>query len=234
MLEHLGRLNDDTSPRKAAEAYRAAGLDPIPIHGLVNGACTCGRSDCDRSAGKHPVGNSWQSRDVVLGEFTDERNIGLRMGGDQNLIAIDVDGPHGIEELALLIKQHGMLPDTLNSESGSGGLHYLFTTDAIGKIRNTAKKLGEHVDLRVQGGQIVVSPSRHRLGGRYRWKALHDVAELPAEWEKAILAMYADEAPPQPPRPAEPPSDDYQSRLRRWTQSDVGGSVQDGSRVRAQ
>lgn len=215
MLEFLGRLNDETPPRRAAEMYRAAGLDPIPIHGLVNGSCTCGREDCDKSAGKHPVGASWQNREIEFDEFTDERNVGLRMGGQQNLIAIDVDGPHGIEELALLIKEHGMLPNTLTSESGSGGLHYLFTTDAIDQIRNSAKKLAEHVDLRVRGGQIVVAPSHHRLGGRYRWKELHDVAQLPPEWEAAILKLY--EEPERPPAPASPAirTEDYQTQLRR-------------------
>lgn len=185
----LASITDETTPRRAAELYHAAGLDPIPIHGIVDGKCTCRRDDCDKSRGKHPVGKEWESREIYLDEFTSTRNVGLRMGGQSRLVAIDVDGSIGIESIAALESRFGKLPKTLTSESGSGGRHLIFRSREIDRIRNSAKKLGPNVDVRSNGGQVVVAPSRHLSGGRYRWLALYDVADLPEAWESEILRL---------------------------------------------
>ena len=38
-MNPLARITDETTPRRAAELYREAGFDPIPIHGIVDGKC---------------------------------------------------------------------------------------------------------------------------------------------------------------------------------------------------
>jgi len=43
-----------TALRDAALSYAARGWRIFPLHGIVNGACTCGRTDCP-SPGKHPL-----------------------------------------------------------------------------------------------------------------------------------------------------------------------------------
>ena len=39
--------------QEAALAYAARGIPIIPLYGIKDGCCTCGK-DCGRSAGKHP------------------------------------------------------------------------------------------------------------------------------------------------------------------------------------
>jgi replicative DNA helicase len=197
----LEGITDRTTARRAAEWYRADGLDPIPIYGIADGACTCGRPDCVNSAGKHPVGARWESREISLDEFTWGRNVGLRMGGERRLIAIDVDGSEGAASLLALEERLGKLPSTLTSQSGSGGQHLVFETAAVERMRNSAKKLAPSIDIRAGGGQIVVAPSLHRSGGHYRWTNHGAVAQLPSAWEQAVLALNEEPKREEPSRP---------------------------------
>jgi len=43
-----------SSLRESALSYAMRGWRVFPLHGFVNGACTCGRSSCS-SPGKHPL-----------------------------------------------------------------------------------------------------------------------------------------------------------------------------------
>jgi hypothetical protein len=45
---------------RAALEYEAQGLSVIALHGILNGRCTCGNTQCG-SPGKHPIGK-WKHR----------------------------------------------------------------------------------------------------------------------------------------------------------------------------
>jgi hypothetical protein len=77
----------------------------------------------------------------------------------------------------------------VQARTGSGGSHYLFRwPDFV--LGNTAGKVGQGLDTRGEGGQIVVAPSRsakgsyHWVPGHAPWE--HEIAEAP-EWLLDLL-----------------------------------------------
>jgi hypothetical protein len=160
------------------------GFRVVPIHTPGPNGCSCERgAACGGSTGKHPRLNSWQ-KDATTDEQKirawwrswPDANIGLVMGGEPRLVAVDVDGPEGRATLARLEQQHGSLPETLTSRSGrvDGGEHRFFRVPAgldLRKIKNRAGKAGgpmPKVDIRAEAGQVVAPPRRvwqPRFGG---------------------------------------------------------------------
>ena len=170
--------------RNMAATLTKLGLHPHAVHGLdEHNRCTCGRSDC-RAPGKHPVCAGWQScaldpaaLDQMLAR--DWRlNLGLRMGVQPRgfrLVAIDCDGPMSL--LGELEDRNGRLPVTLTAQT-SRGFHLLYKVPHDLNVPNRVR-IADHVDVRSDGGQIVVSPSRHASGAFYQWINACEPAELP-------------------------------------------------------
>ncbi|WP_240806613.1 phage/plasmid primase, P4 family [Polyangium spumosum] len=169
------------------------GWRPIPLWSVDprTGACECSRGmRCGGSAGKHPRMRAWQelqpTREDVLAWWKKwpGAGVGLAMGGEARLVALDIDGPAGRESLAALEAVHGPLPRTLASRSGrvDGGEHRLFVVPEhfdMSAIRNNAGKIAPGLDVRGEGGQIATCPTVHRTGSVYTWTDRVPVAELP-------------------------------------------------------
>jgi hypothetical protein len=75
----------------------------------------------------------------------------------------------GITELAKLTAQHGPLPQTLTSITPRGGKHLFFAWDPNIDIRNSESKVGPGIDVRGNGGYVILPPSRNGTGGAYQW-----------------------------------------------------------------
>jgi hypothetical protein len=172
--------------RDTAAILHRLGGHPIAIHGVRrDGSCTCGRAACG-AIGKHPVSARWQDESLDLGRLNtllQERhdlNLGWRMGLQPDgwrLVTVDVDGPLSL--LEPLVRQWGPLPPTLTAETGRGGRHLIYRLrDDAPSIRNR-RGVAPNVDIRGEGGQIVISPSRHHSGSRYRWLEAREPAVLP-------------------------------------------------------
>jgi DNA-binding transcriptional ArsR family regulator len=84
-----------------------------------------------------------------------EANIGVPTGERSGILALDVDHPAALDALE---DEHGKLTTRTHS-TGSGGMHLLFAYPPCQEIRNSAGKLGEHLDVRGEGGYIIVPPS---------------------------------------------------------------------------
>lgn len=220
---------DETSLLDAALAYASHGFRVVPIWGvrpMPDGRCYCGKRTCaglKSSAGKHPIPREWQKRastdaDVVRDarRLHPNANVGLAMGGPQRLVALDIDGEQGRRSWAELEAGVRVAPRTLTSASGrpDGGAHRIYRVPAhldIRRLGNRAsyKKLG--IDTRIDGGQVVVAPSIHVSGARYRWVERAPIADLP-EWLFEALAAPIElgrGGPPasaRPTPPAAPPS----------------------------
>lgn len=98
---------------------------------------------------------------------TPEANIGMVTGAKSGLVVLDVDKGHGgMESLMALQVEHGRLPDTWETITGGGGRHILFKHPGV-PIHNSAGKLGPGLDIRGDGGYIVVPPSIHPSGNVY-------------------------------------------------------------------
>jgi hypothetical protein len=96
-------------------------------------------------------------------------NLGILTGADTGIWVLDVDPRHGgNESLAALEMEIGKLPATVSAATGGGGTHYLFRIPTGVSIKNSASKIGAGLDVRGDGGLIVVAPSR--TTGDYSWK----------------------------------------------------------------
>jgi DNA-binding transcriptional ArsR family regulator len=84
-----------------------------------------------------------------------DANIGVPTGKRSGILALDVDHPTALDALE---DEHGKLTTRTHS-TGSGGMHLLFVYPPSQEIRNSAGKLGEHLDVRGEGGYIIAPPS---------------------------------------------------------------------------
>ena len=146
----------------------------FPIHSLVNGRCTCGK-ECGRAAGKHPLTRNGfkdaTNNKAILSRWWERwpwANIGIATGRTSGFFVLDVDGDKGEDSLRTLLKEHGKLPDTVESLTGGGGRHILFQHPGT-DIRNVVR-LAPGLDIRGDGGYIVAPPSVHRSGRQYEWE----------------------------------------------------------------
>jgi len=158
---------------EAAIAYALAGWCVFPIHGIVDGNCTCGVEGCSDS-GKHPVypgGVKGATKDIeqiaAMWEEYPDANIGVATGQISNITVIDVDigeGKDGDVTWSDLNREAGD-PETLTSLTGGGGMHVIFLYNSA--LKTGTNVLGSGVDVRNDGGYIVAPPSKHRSGGAY-------------------------------------------------------------------
>jgi hypothetical protein len=96
----------------------------------------------------------------AFGRFNENPGAGLAIptGEASGWTVIDVDPRNGgLSTLEALEREHGELPATAKQRTPSGGFHLLFRYDARLKPRNGA--LGPGVDVKSDGGYIVVAPS---------------------------------------------------------------------------
>jgi len=104
--------------------------------------------------------------------------------GKSGLVVVDLDTKNGasVDEL---ISEFGIAAiDTLTAETPSGGRHYVYAAgDAT--IASGANVLGPGLDIRANGGYIVVAPSSVN-GKRYTWLEKQEPAQLPAVLVDAI------------------------------------------------
>lgn len=202
---------------KGASLYLPLGWRLVPLHSVrTDGRCTCGHTEtapkvcecrdpkCTRkhgegSIGKHPRIPDWAtaaSADPAQHEAWAARwpgcNVGVATGLQSGVIVLDVDSYRGGDKsLADLESAHGALPRTATSRTGGGGLQYFFRAGDTA-ITNSAGRLGQGLDFRADGGQVVLPPS---LSGRGAYTWIHapwDVPPAPAPaWLLALLGHAA-------------------------------------------
>ncbi|CAN5633336.1 hypothetical protein BH20ACT23_BH20ACT23_01980 [soil metagenome] len=151
----------------AALDYAAHGWAVFPVHGIADGECSCGASDCS-SPGKHPltrrgVKDATTQSEVVSRWWSrwPRANVALATGSASGVVVIDVDPPHGERSLKSLSDAGYELPQTLAVRTGSGGLHFYYAApdsplgNSAGRLPGIALEL-PGVDLRADGGYVVV------------------------------------------------------------------------------
>jgi len=177
--------------RDAVLAYVARGWSVFPLHGILNGRCTCGLRDCN-SPGKHPLVRHGLKEASVEAATIEEwwsrlplANVGVATGKGSGIIVIDIDLPRALASLDKLVHK---LPSTLTGCTGGGGLHLIYrgvrtdlrcTTSQVpgpaASLRCSSGRLPgidgplPGADLRAEGGYIVGPPSLHRSDTRYTW-----------------------------------------------------------------
>jgi hypothetical protein len=105
-----------------------------------------------------------------------DAGIGLPTGITSGIAVIDIDPRNGGEESLVKIEaEHGPLPESAVSDTGGGGRHLLYLVDQ--PLRSF--KLAPGIDLKVDGGYIVLPPSIHPSGALYRWASSCEPDALP-------------------------------------------------------
>jgi Bifunctional DNA primase/polymerase, N-terminal/Primase C terminal 1 (PriCT-1) len=94
-------------------------------------------------------------------------NVAVATGEPSGVFVVDQDGVDGTAGLRKLEGRCGELPDTL-AACTANGMHLYFRWP--GKpVPCSASKLGPSVDIRGDGGYVLVPPSIHPTGKRYAW-----------------------------------------------------------------
>jgi hypothetical protein len=119
---------------------------------------------------------------------------GCATGSKSGFFAVDTDDMDG-----WLWAMSKGLPETHNVKTGKDvpyAYHYYFKQPAGIVIKNSQKKIHSGVDVRGDGGLVVVPPSLHHSGNRYHLEKAHawELAEAP-DW---LLELVKDNTPGRP------------------------------------
>ncbi|MGA2373387.1 MAG: bifunctional DNA primase/polymerase [Candidatus Korobacteraceae bacterium] len=169
----------NTNQKGAGNELRTAALDyankGIPVFPLKPGDKTPIYKGSFHNATTDPT---------IISQWWDETpdaNIGVPMGEKTDEWTLDVDvknevdGYHSLQELEAI---HGPLPKTRRAYSPNGGTHFRFKYPGVKVINRT--KIAPGIDVRGDGGYVVVPPSRLEDGKTYRWDNLEEaIAEAP-------------------------------------------------------
>lgn len=119
--------------------------------------------------------------------------LAVRTGQPSGVVVIDIDPGNGGDLRALI--QRGLAPPTAHVVTGSGGWHLWYRWPGR-PVPCSAGRIAPGVDVRGDGGYVVVPPSTHpRTGRAYRWTGRHrEVVEMPPALVEACM-------PPSPPVP---------------------------------
>jgi len=181
MIAPVGRFNQiDRTPSDPVQDALAMGWAVFPVHGVERNVggfrCTCRKEDCG-SPGKHPRtfnGVKDASSDpAVVAEWRKtwpDTNWGVACGAVSGIVVIDVDvRKNGRETMDAYEanRPDGPLPATRRHLSGGEGRHLIFAYPDDGEpVRNRNNWL-PGVDVKADGGYVVLPGSVHVSGGSY-------------------------------------------------------------------
>ncbi len=116
----------------------------------------------------HGLKDATQTKAGVREYWTRWPNAGIALVTD-GLMVLDFDAKSGgLESKAAMEAKHGLLSQTRTHRTGGGGEHWIYRNPDGADVRSTVAFAGyQGVDLRANGGYIVVPPSSHQSGRRY-------------------------------------------------------------------
>lgn len=102
-------------------------------------------------------------------------------GVNMDCFVVDLDPPNGMKAFkALRVEAGADHVDTYTVKTQSGGYHLYYKLPPDRDIRNSASKIGANIDIRGEGGYIILPPSEGKNG---RYELHSDVAPiLPPGW----------------------------------------------------
>jgi hypothetical protein len=124
--------------------------------------------------------------------------LGMPTGALSGLVVLDVDGAAGFESLRELECKHEVLPHTASVTTPRGGQHFFFRHPKM-EVRCSVGTIGPAIDVRGDGGYVIVPPSRTADGRTYEVDEECAPAEMPP-WLLAAAVIASDG--PRQARPA--------------------------------
>jgi hypothetical protein len=175
-----------TTMLTAALEYAEHGVPVFPCWWIRDDArdCVCGRAGCE-NVGKHPIAaaapngfkNATTDAGTVHRWWTEYP--AAHIGTPTSWCAVlDVDPRHaGDIALEALERQHGRLPDTAEVLTGGGGRHLYFAP--VPGLRCSTGVVGVGLDIRANGGYVLLPPSGHLSGRTYTDEMAHPLFDTP-------------------------------------------------------
>jgi RecA-family ATPase len=208
-------------------------LKVIPLHDMSAGHCSCDNLTCGKNGGKHPRIKDWpnsasNSFDRIFRDWWarwPNANIGVPTGQANGFFAIDVDDVQALESL---LSDGRVWPLTYSYRTGSGNRHYWFKYPENRTITNSRGKLPLGIDVRGNGGYLVVPPSVTQIGP-YLMEEEQAIAPAP-EWLLMLLDGLETAVDAVVPESGVPVWGDLettlQERLKRYTQGVIANEVE--------
>ncbi|WP_302497045.1 bifunctional DNA primase/polymerase [Rhodococcus pyridinivorans] len=202
------RTGEDTEPAADSNSIRLQSLLSIaqrgwllfPCHSMVQGRCSCGKGNDCTSPGKHPrtvrgVKDATNNVDRLRAwhaSYGVSANWALATGRESGVFVVDVDRKHnGFESFAAWESEHGTLMTPLRTSTGGGGKHLFFEYPDDVVIGNRTGWI-PGVDIRGEGGYVLLPPSNHQSGGTYRWQSDGEPARAPLTLTQSIAKRERD------------------------------------------
>lgn len=172
---------------------------------------------CGREDGKKPL-CKWRDESTANPAedlFDNGANIGIDCG-KSGLVVLDLDrkdGRDGLADWESLKTEHRFEDEgALVTETPTGGRHMIFSDPTEGMIGNSDRRLPDGIDVRGNGGYIVVPPSVTPKGS-YRWiRDNGDPSPLPA----ALVRLLLSKPKPQPQLATPSPRRDPETRQHNY------------------
>jgi hypothetical protein len=140
---------------EAALRYAEMGWPVFPVG--QNKAPLCAHGVNDATTDEVQIKFWWANGDANIAVAT----------GPAGLAVLDIDPPKGEFSLLDLEARRGVrFPATLTAISGRGR-HLYFKR--FGPVGSSVGKLAEGLDIRAEGASVILPPSLHASGKRYRW-----------------------------------------------------------------
>jgi hypothetical protein len=122
-----------------------------------------------------------------------DAHIGMATGAGSGVWVLDEDPRHGGDNSRHGLEQdYGKLPNTRQSVTGSKGSHRFFLHPGL-KVKNEIA-IAPGLDIRGDGGLVILPPSGHISGNTYQWDGLDGVKAPIANAPGWLLGMVS-EAP---------------------------------------
>lgn len=181
--------------RPSLTGYLNRGWKIFPCHNIVDGRCTCTKGASCENPGKHP-----RTRNGVKDASGDleqvkawhsqfpHANWALACGRESGTFVVDVDlREKGDDSWTQFIAEHlrGEVPDTLTARTGGGGSHLFFEYPRNQDGPRNRVNWLPGVDIRSDGGYVILAPGNHISGGWYEWAT--DWDKEPAEAPTGLL-----------------------------------------------
>jgi hypothetical protein len=153
--------------------YTALQWVVFPLHSIFDGKCGCGNEKC-RAVGKHPrvKWSKLRTADPVAVESWWRRWPHAGIGcatGPSGLAVFDLDGPKGLETFRNILNGSSVqLPLATARSKTARGWHVFFRAPEGGVP--TSSNPETKLDVRGNGGFVVLPPSPHATGFTYAWE----------------------------------------------------------------
>ena len=218
-MDFPASVDIDADPIIYAHAYALRGWRVLPI----------------KPGEKRPPMGAWQKAATIDKAMIDkwwtelyrDHGVGVATGRASGIFVLDVDVAEdkaGDETLADLEARYGALPDTPTVETPSGGAHYYFKIPDGIEIRNDAgRRLGQGLDIRGEGGQVVAPPTARAVDA-YEWVGETwrlEPADAPRWLIERIAELPKPEAPDLPTTPVVRDLEDDDGPAQRYNQRTV-------------